>query len=725
MGIADYTLLALYLITTMGLGLLAMRHTRTQSDYFLGGRSFGKLLQTFAAFGAGTGAHEPITVGRSVWYSGLSGVWIAMQWLFVTPIYWITAVWYRRMRHLTLGDWFVERYDSKAMGAAFAIYALCFYMAFLSTMLTAIAKFAVPLLGVETIGGIDIQYVIVPILSLTVIIYGVLGGLTAAYWTDLVQGVLIILLSVLLIPFGLWALVDKYGNPQTDDLATGFQILHQRVSSDFFSLFSGPSSGDFSPLYILSFSLLSLVGIVVHPHFIATGGGSAKTETEARIGLVVGNFLKRLCTVGWALTALIALALLAGNPEIAADPDRAWGVAAREILGPWNLGLVGLMLACLLAAMMSSADTYMLVSSALVVRNLYAAYVNPNASEQRYVAVGRWTGIVLVTGATVVALRYSNVLGQFKLALEIPLLFAAPFWLGLYWRRVNTTAVWLTMTCTLLLFFVLPPLVPSVWPDLRQDPKYTQTTVRKVITTRRTATQADVDRAAAWLTAEAELAEVASEATREARRAALGPAPPSAKLGEWIEVQTVEGGRAIYWQGGVAPRESGSAQWVTLEQQDEENRRVVMQTWQGELQGQGDFQIDFLFYRWLGWDLSTANKATLETLRLPTRLALPFLILIAFSYLTPRNRTEVLDRYFAKMKTPVESDPALDQLALEASYAEPKRFEHLRLFPGSEWEMLRPTRVDVIGLVLCCLTCAAIIGGLAYLATLGAAAPNT
>ena len=44
-------------------------------------------------------------------------------------------------------------------------------------------------------------------------------------------------------------------------------------------------------------------------------------------------FLKRLCTVGWALTALIALALLAGNAEIATDPDRVWGVAAREIWG--------------------------------------------------------------------------------------------------------------------------------------------------------------------------------------------------------------------------------------------------------------------------------------------------------------------------------------------------------------------------------------------------------
>ena len=170
------------------------------------------------------------------------------------------------------------------------------------------------------------------------------------------------------------------------------------LAEDIRFLFGGPSASEFTPLYIFSLTLIALVGIVVQPHFIATGGGTAKSEDEARIGLVVGNFLKRLCTAGWALTALIALALLAGNAEIAANPDHVWGVAAREILGPLKMGLVGLMLACLMAAMMSSADCYMIVTSALVVKNIYAPYVNPNASEKRYVMVGRLTGLLIILG---------------------------------------------------------------------------------------------------------------------------------------------------------------------------------------------------------------------------------------------------------------------------------------------------------------------------------------
>jgi len=717
----DYALLGLYVLSTILLGVLAMRRTKTQSDYFLGGRSFGKLLQTFAAFGAGTGAHEPVAVGRAVWSSGLSGVWVAMMWLFVTPIYWITAVWYRRMRHLTLGDWFVERYDSPALGVAFTLYGLAFYMAYLSTMLTAIAKFAVPLLGVETIMGWDVAFVIIPLLAVTVIAYGVLGGLTAAYWTDLIQGVLIILLSALLIPFGLWALVEQFGDPATQGVSAGFEILHGRVAPDYFSLFSGPASGQFPPLYIFSLTLLVLVGIVVHPHFIATGGGSAKSEMGARVGLVLGNFLKRLCTVGWALTALIALALLAGNPEIASDPDRVWGVAAREILGPLNLGLVGLMLACLLAAMMSSADTYMLVSSGLVVRNIYAPYFDPHASEQRYVWVARLTGLILVIGATTVALVYTNVLDQFLLALEIPILFAAPFWLGLYWRRVNTWAVWITMGFSLLLFFIIPIALPQAFPQLRSQPVFLQTTPWVTTTVTRPATESDQARHEAWVQARQGLESQPDSPTKTQRLERLGPEPPWAPVGEQIDVTTTTGGQSIFWQNGVEPAQPGSAQRVTVRVYREEDRRVVEERWEGQLQGLGQFNLDFVVYQWLGLDLSNASRATLEALRLPTRLVLPFLVLFVLSLLTPRNRQEVLDRYYVKMKTPVRPDPAQDLEELERSYCDPHRFEHMKWFPGSDWEMQRPTRTDILGFLTSIAICGAIIGLMIWVASIGAA----
>lgn len=709
----DISVLVLYFVVMVAIGIWSMKRVKGQEDYFMGGRGFGKLLQTFAAFGAGTGAHEPVTVGRTGWTSGLSGVWSALMWLFVTPIYWIVAVWYRRMRHLTLGDWFVERYESRGLGAAYTAFAIVFYMFFLSTMFSAVAKFSVPLLGFEELGGVDIKYYLVPTIAIIVILYGVLGGLTAAYYTDLIQGVFIIVLSILLIPFGLKALVMEFGDPATQGIMDGFAIMHERVSSDYFSLFDGPSAGEFPVQYIVSLTLLALVGIVVQPHFIATGGGSAKSEDEARIGLVVGNFLKRLCTVGWALTALIALALLAGNAEIAADPDRVWGVAAREILGPLNMGLVGLMLACLLAAMMSSADTYMIVTSALVTRNVYAAYINPDADEKTCLRVARTTGLLIIIGASAIALTMADVFGQFKLAIELPILFAAPFWMGMFWRRANRRAVWATISFSIVFFFVLPYLLPIVMPSLRLDPDLTQSTDLVTTTTKRPATAADRAKHEAWVEAMAQAKADGNEELIEK----MGDEPPLAEVGQEIELTVKSGGKAIYWRGGVEP--VGDVELETVEDVTEGNIRIVTQRFTTSFTGVDAFNLDFLLYHWMGIDLSKASKATIESLRLPPRLLLPFLVLILVSLVTRRDRDEVLDRYYAKMRTEVDPDPVADKKKLEAAYADPKALEHLRLFPGSDWEFARPRRKDIVGFLVSVLVCVLMIGLMVWLAGIG------
>jgi len=99
----DFFVLAGYFAVVITIGILCLRRVKAQDDFFMGHRSFGKLLQTFAAFGSGTGANEPIQIGRTTWTSGLSGIWSVLMWLFVTPFYWNLSVWYRRLRHITIG----------------------------------------------------------------------------------------------------------------------------------------------------------------------------------------------------------------------------------------------------------------------------------------------------------------------------------------------------------------------------------------------------------------------------------------------------------------------------------------------------------------------------------------------------------------------------------------------------------------------------------------------
>ena len=472
MNFADYLVLFLYFTGMAGIGFWAMRQVKDQEDYFMGGRKFGKLMQTFAAFGAGTGSADPVNTARGTFANGMSGMWGVMYWLFVTPIYWISAVWYRRMRCLTLGDWFTERYESKSMGVAYAIFGCFYYMVYGAMLFTAIGKVAVPLMGSELF-GVQTEYVLVPLVALIVTLYGVLGGLTAAYWTDLIQGICIILLSILLIPFGLNAVVKKFG-ATGDTWTDGFRVMHEQLPASTFEIVGGGAASEF-PLYaIITIVIMNMIGIVLTPHFIVTGGGSAKSEHDARVGLVTGNFIKRFCTIGWVITALIVLTLYSSRPELIADPDRAWGVATQEILGPLGIGLVGLMLACLLAAMMSSVDCYMLVCSALVVRNIYVPLINPDARDRECLQLGRITGVVIIAGAVIWSLNTNDMFAILQQTWIVPLTFAALFWLGMFWRRATTRAGWITIVFCLLTFFILPRVIPAVAPDLRANPAFTQ-----------------------------------------------------------------------------------------------------------------------------------------------------------------------------------------------------------------------------------------------------------
>jgi SSS family solute:Na+ symporter len=737
----DYAVLAVYFLAMAGIGLASMRKIKKQEDFFLGGRGFGKVLQAFAVFGAGTGAHEPVLVGSKTYTSGLSGIWSVFLWLFLTPFYWFFAVWYRRMRHLTLGDWFVERYQSKPMGVAFLLYGIAFYMFFLALGFSAVGKMCVPLIEVETFQlswmprPAPIEFILVPIIAVVVMIYGVLGGLRAAYWTDLVQGIFIIVLSVLLIPAGLDALVERFGEAQTMGAASGFQIMHERVSADYFQIIGTPRGGEFPLHYIVAITLLSLVGIVVQPHFIAIGGGSAKTEMSARVGLVYGVFMKRLCSVGWALTALIVLALMADNLQIAEDPDRVWGVAAREILGPFQLGLVGLMLACLIAALMSSADCYMLILSALVVRNFYAAYVKPNADEKEYVLVGRVVGVLIIVGGVVISLCFMNIFEQFKIAVELPIIFAAPFWVGMYWRRATRLAAWLTLAFSALLFFVLPAALPLAIGSLAENPRFAVTNDIVTTITTRPAAPADVARREAeiglWDQRLRDRAKKEDPLTEEAALAEFGPRPVPVQLGEMIEDRFTSGGKPIYFKdvkdridvlGSNGKLQSPGPEHLTeISRTEKAGTVIIRQQYRPEcrLRGRGRFNLDFLIYEWMGMDLKKRSNAALETLRLPTRLVLPFVVMVLLSLITPKVDGTALDKFYVKMKTPVNPDPARDQAEIEASYRDPSRFDERRLFPFGGLEVQKPKLIDVAGFVVAVAICFAIIGLTVWLARLG------
>ncbi len=81
----DYIVLVVYFLVMTAIGKASMLKVKKQEDFFLGGRGFGKILQAFAALGAGTGSYDPVVTRRNVYTSGLSGNLSVLLWLFGTP----------------------------------------------------------------------------------------------------------------------------------------------------------------------------------------------------------------------------------------------------------------------------------------------------------------------------------------------------------------------------------------------------------------------------------------------------------------------------------------------------------------------------------------------------------------------------------------------------------------------------------------------------------------
>ena len=140
LNIIDLLIIIVYFVIVLGIGIYARKFSKTQEGFFLGKRRFGKLLSVFLAFGSGTNSDSAIATSRETFRQGLSGIWINFLYLYLTPIYWFFAKWYRRLRVLTPGDVLTERYQSKPLAAAYAIVSTLWFAAVIAIMFTGLGK---------------------------------------------------------------------------------------------------------------------------------------------------------------------------------------------------------------------------------------------------------------------------------------------------------------------------------------------------------------------------------------------------------------------------------------------------------------------------------------------------------------------------------------------------------------------------------------------------------
>lgn len=411
----DWIVIALYFMAVAAIGIAAGMRVKDSSHYFLGGRGFGRWLMIGQSFGVGTHAEMPVSLAGAVSQMGISGIWYQWKNLFATPFYWLFAPLLRRIRRTTAAEMTEDRYGGW-MGGLYIVFALVFFTIGSAAMLKGGAKVIAEAAG----GGIDPNLTIVA-MTVAFVAYSFVGGLVASAWTDFFQGFLILALSFMLIPLG-WG--------QVGGLAGMRESLEPRM-------FSLATPEGITPWYILMLTINGLVGILAQPHQIAAVG-SGRDERACREGFFWGNYVKRVCTVGWALVGLMVAAMLVrGTFGVGTldDPERAFGFACRHLLFP---GALGLLIACVLAANMSTASAFMVSSGALFTEGLYRRHLAPDRPDRHYLLVGRLSGFGIAMAGVVYAMfLVDKVLHAFLLVETMSTFMGVSLLGGLVWRRAN------------------------------------------------------------------------------------------------------------------------------------------------------------------------------------------------------------------------------------------------------------------------------------------------
>lgn len=706
LDIIDIVVIGIYFTVIIGIGIWASKRIKNQEDYLLGGRKFGKLVQTFASFGQATSADGPVGVATTTFRNGAAGIWSSLLMVFATPLFWITSPWLRRMRILTMGDFYEERYASKKMAATYAIIGAIGMMGLLSVGYTAMNKTIIAItpkefvdftseekkeytLAVELnqleekdfaslnamekerlselrqVGPRNVfshinETMLIWIVCLIIIIYAVMGGLEAAFYTDMLQGFFIILLSIVLIPFSWFKIRKLYG---TGDSESALKILHDKLPESFFEIFGSPTLIDFTWYFIVAASLIAGITVVTQPNQLVTNA-AAKDEYSARFGFVTGGFMKRFCTIMWGVLGLSAILLYTGKVQ---NSDLVWGYATRDLLGSLHLGLVGLMVASMMAALMSTADALMLTVSGLLLHNVYRP-VMPNKSEQHYVWAGRILGGVFLIGGALIASQFDNILEILKFVWEFFVIFAAAFWLGLKWRRANRIGAWSSILSTLVIFYLIPVILPHVFPAMRQTEKLLLCTQPEPVMRTYTARDRDV------LERNKEIADwnLLTPAEQE-----IIACPQPLKTGQKFQKTFELPSKTIFWSKQPAINHNGI------------------------VEARGYIYPELVLLHNLGFNLHKKAYALNETIRMMIRLIFPFLILIIVSLLTKPQDDKIIKEFFIKMRTRVRGlGHDIDARDVETAKNNPDQTKELLLFPNTNLEVYKWNKQDIVGFLI-------------------------
>lgn len=420
----DWVVIGLYFCIVFGVSIWATiseKSTRkTSAGYFLAGRNVGWFIIGASLFASNIGSEHLVGLAGTAAASGVavaqfeilaSLILLLLGWFFV-PFYISSGVF-------TMPEFLERRYSSAAR----------WYLAVISIIGYVITKISVTIAAggivFQSLMGIDFWSGALVIVVITGI-YTVFGGLRAVLYTDMVQMFVLIGGSIAVTVFGLNAV-------------GGWGELVTHAGEDFFSLWRPLSDPDFPWTGILFGAPILGVWYWCTDQFIVQRVLSASNIDNARRGTIFAGYLKILPLFIFVIPGVIAYVLAEKSMITLETPDQALPVLIGVLL---PVGLKGLVVAGLLAALMSSLSSVFNSCSTLFTLDIYKK-LNPEASEKKLVIVGQLATVGLVILGLAWIPMMKHISGQLYQYLQSVQAYISPpiasvFLIGIAWKRVNS-----------------------------------------------------------------------------------------------------------------------------------------------------------------------------------------------------------------------------------------------------------------------------------------------
>ncbi|NVJ65420.1 MAG: sodium/proline symporter PutP [Gammaproteobacteria bacterium] len=382
-----------YLLLMVLIGLWAYKRTNNLSDYILGGRSLGPGVTALSAGASDMSSWLLMALPGAMYASGITEAWIALGLIIGAYLNWLIVAGRLRMyteiadNSLTLPDFFENRFhdNSKILRVSAAIVIILFYTFYVTSGLVGGAKLF------EQSFQLDYQNALL-IGASVIVAYTFLGGFLAVSWTDFFQGTLM-LLALVIAPITMVVEMNGLSNvfARIEEVRPGATDL--TANFGWFAFFSLQAWG---------------LGYFGQPHILSRFMGADNVSTirsARRIGMswmifsLLGSMFVGLAAIGYFADDPNALNQLAG-----ADSEKVFMLATNVLFNPW---FAGFLLAAILAAIMSTIDSQLLVATSSLTEDIYKTFLRPNASEKELVWIGR-TGVIVIAVVGVILAMNEN-----------------------------------------------------------------------------------------------------------------------------------------------------------------------------------------------------------------------------------------------------------------------------------------------------------------------------